>query len=632
MTKLRRTFPLFRKGVSILLMIVGLSPFIQTQEIEVESKDDSISRITQSLEISSSDTARYYLEKELFYIYINDDADKALESALKSLQYAQLANLKREVADSYLDVGKAFVKKEEFDEAFNNFSQALEYLFDNNMSANSTLARFNIGVTYLELHLLENAKELLNAAESEFISDRDKSLATYELTRLSLLEGDTTLAKEYLSKFEAYIPINVGQINTDYLFHYAVLSELYVNMGYPEKATKILDQSLPYIHIQNRRYYNGIANLTLAKIATANGNVEQAIDYANTALTMFKLQQENFYTSKALFLLSELYSKSKNFELGYEHLRQYNIKRDTFLNARQSAIQSRLIIQINETRFAESRLEESQRILTQRKYFTFILGFMLLCTGILALISFRTSKEKARIADKIEKINADKDYFIGVVSHDLRSPLNSVMALSNIMIGDPKDTSTEEIQEFSSIILNSSYRMEHLINNMLDANKIETGKTKLELKSTSLNNAISDIVDSIVYLGKEKEIQTELFIDNDLPNILGDYNAVQRVIENLVSNAYKFSPMHKTVKISASQKGSQVEVSIQDQGPGMSDIDKTKLFKKFEKLSAKPTGNEKSTGLGLFIVKNLMSEMNGTILVESDLNKGTTFTVLFNIA
>jgi|GEM_PF-1588081 len=613
-------------------MIVGLTPFIQSQEIEVESKYESISRITQSLEISSSDTARYYLEKELFYIYINDDADKAVESAIKSLQYAQLANLKREVADSYLDVGKAFVKKEEFEEGFNNFSQALEYLFDNNMSANSTLARFNIGVTYLELHLLENAKELLNAAESEFISDRDKSLATYELTRLSLLEGDTTLAKEYLSKFEAYIPINVGQINTDYLFHYAVLSELYVNMGYPEKAIKILDQSLPYIHTQNRRYYNGIANLTLAKVSRTNGNFEQAIEYADIALSMFKLQQENFYTSKALLLLSELYSKTQNFELGYEHLRQYNIKRDTFLNARQSAIQSRLIIQINETRFAESRLEESQRILTQRKYFTFILGFMLLCTGILALISFRTSKEKARIADKIEKINADKDYFIGVVSHDLRSPLNSVMALSNIMIGDPKDTSTEEIQEFSSIILNSSYRMEHLINNMLDANKIETGNTKLELKPTSLNSAISDIVESIIYLGKEKEIQTELFIDNDLPSILADYNAVQRVIENLVSNAYKFSPKHKTVKISATQKGSQVEVSIQDQGPGMSDIDKTKLFKKFGKLSAKPTGNEKSTGLGLFIVKNLMSEMNGTILVESDLNKGTTFTVLFNIA
>ncbi len=632
MTKLKRTFPLFWKGVSILLMFVGLSPFIQSQEIEVESKNESISRITQSLENSTSDTVRYHLEKELFYIYINDDADKALESALKSLQYAQIANLKREVADSYLDVGKAFVKKEEFEQAFNNFSLAIQYLSDNNMSANSTLARFNIGVTYLELHLFESAKDLLNSTESEFISDRDKSLATYELTRLSLLEGDTTLAKQYLSKFESYIPINVGQINTDYLFHYAVLSELYVNMGYPEKAIKILDQSLPYLQIHNRRYYNGIANLTLAKIARTNGNSARAIEYANTALSMFELQQENFYTSKTLLLLSKLYSNTQDFELGYDYLRRYNIKRDTFLNARQSAVQSRLIDQIDKTRFVESRLEESERILSQGKYFVFILGFMLLCVGVLALIAFRTSKEKATFADKIEKINADKDHFIGVVSHDLRSPLNSVMALSSIMIGDPEDTSIAEIQEFSSIILNSSYRMEHLINNMLDANKIETGNTKLELKSISINNAISDIVDSIVYLGNEKEIQTELSIDNDLPNILADYNAVQRVIENLISNAYKFSPKHKTVKISASQKGSQVQVSIKDQGPGMSDIDKTKLFKKFEKLSATPTGNEKSTGLGLFIVKNLMIEMNGTILVESELNKGTTFTVLFNIA
>lgn len=342
------------------------------------------------------------------------------------------------------------------------------------------------------------------------------------------------------------------------------------------------------------------------------------------ALTIFgflplELFQENKLESK-----KESISRVENtLDLSSSVADRYYLHRDT---------DSRSIVRINEIRSTELAQEEVQKQLNQRKVFTLILIILLLCIGALAIFAFRLSKKRKEIADTITKINADKDHFIGVVSHDLRSPLSSIMALSSIMVEDAKNTSAEEVQEFSSIILNSSQRMEHLINNMLDANKIETGNTKLEIKPISLKNALADIVDSIIYLAKEKEIETELFIEDNLPEILGDFNAVQRVVENLISNAYKFSPKKQLVKITATLQGTQVQVSVKDHGPGMSDLDRSKLFKKFEKLSATPTGNEKSTGLGLFIVKNLMTEMNGTILVESELGKGTTFTVLFNIA
>ncbi len=632
MTNFTRTSLFFRIGLVIVLMICGLSSFVQSQELDIESKEQSILRINKSLKISTSDTAKYFLEKQLYYIYINDDVNKALESALNSLRYAELAGLKGDVAIGYLDIGNAYFKKEEFEKAFENFSLSLKYMQINDLNTTSSLASFHIGVTYLELFLFKSAKELLKSAENEFKTSRNKSLATYELTRLSLLEGDTTLAKDYLTKFEALIPEEDGQINTDYLYHYSVLSELYIGIGKFDKAEEIVYRSLPYIEAHNRRYYRGIVNLNLAKISNHKGNLDQAIEHANIALTFFQLQQENFYTYKTLLFLSELYSANQNFSLAYKALHQYESKRNTFFKARQSAIQTRLIDQINETRSAETKLNEIQKRLTQRKYFTSILSFLLLCVGILALIVIRSSREKAKIAVTISKINADKDHFIGVVSHDLRSPLNSIMGLSSILAEDAKNTPFEEVQEFSSIILSSSHRMEHLINNMLDANKIETGNTKLNIAPILLQDALSAIVDSVLYLGKEKEIETEIFIEDNLPKILGDYDAVQRVIENLISNAYKFSEKNSLVKIKASQQGNQVQVSIKDQGPGMSELDRSKLFRKFEKLSATPTGNEKSTGLGLFIVKNLMVQMNGTILVESELDRGTTFSVLFNIA
>ncbi|MBO6523430.1 MAG: HAMP domain-containing histidine kinase [Balneolaceae bacterium] len=295
------------------------------------------------------------------------------------------------------------------------------------------------------------------------------------------------------------------------------------------------------------------------------------------------------------------------------------------------AHQNQFFYQINDTFKTDTDLQAAEDRLEELQIYFFVVLVLLLISLALAVWSYRLMRSRDQASKEISRINKDKDHFIGVVSHDLRSPLNSIMALSSLMVEDSK-TSEKEVSEFSSIILSSSKRMESLINNMLDANKIETGNTKLILEPVSITQAIGEIADSTTLLGSEKDIKTNIEIDEDLPDVIADFDAVQRVLENLISNAYKFSPKGSTVTISATKEGNQVQVAVIDHGPGMSELDRSKLFTKFEKLSASPTGNEKSTGLGLFIVKNLMTEMKSTILVESELDKGTTFKILFNIA
>ncbi len=303
----------------------------------------------------------------------------------------------------------------------------------------------------------------------------------------------------------------------------------------------------------------------------------------------------------------------------------------SFVSTQLSASQTQFIYQINDTNETDTDLEAAEDRFEKLQVYFLVVLVLLLVSLALAIWSYRLMRSRDQASKEISRINEDKDHFIGVVSHDLRSPLNSIMALSSLMVEDSK-TSEKEVSEFSSIILSSSKRMESLINNMLDANKIETGNTKLVLEPVSIPKAIGEIAESITLLGDEKDIKTSIEIDENLPDVIADFDAVQRVLENLISNAYKFSPKGSTVTISATKEGNQVQVAVIDHGPGMSELDRSKLFTKFEKLSASPTGNEKSTGLGLFIVKNLMTEMKGTILVESELDKGTTFKVLFNIA
>lgn len=128
---------------------------------------------------------------------------------------------------------------------------------------------------------------------------------------------------------------------------------------------------------------------------------------------------------------------------------------------------------------------------------------------------------------------------------------------------------------------------------------------------------------------KDKSIALS-FHCNPKITLNSDIALFKRIITNLISNAIKFSNSNTTVSVVVTvHNESEVKVSINDEGPGISQEDQKKLFNKFQKLSARPTGSELSTGLGLYIVKNLIEKLNGSVLVKSELGKGTQFVILF---
>lgn len=621
-------------GLIVAVCLVFLTSqlnLIFAQNIDsVISKEEEISRLNKQFINAQDDTARYFISMEFYYLYINDDTQLALEAAKQSLRYAKQINIPNKIIISYLYLGYTYSIQAEYEQALEYYSTGLSLYQNSNDVTLSRLLSFNLGVTYLDLHMYEIAEDFLEKAKTEFVNNRNKSLPIYELFRVNILQGDTTTALAYLNEFISYIPEEDSEINSDYLFHYAVLSEAYVRVGRFDEAKNLLAKVTPYIQKHNRRYYRGIINIAQSMILKNDGDLDGAIEHAQAALSFFELQKENFYLIKSLSLISELYSEKKNFERAFYYLLRYETGHNNLLKARQSAIQTRLTEQINQTAKAESELGLIEDRLRERQIYVTILLILFLISLSLAIWSFRLMKLRDQSLREIARINDDKNHFIGVVSHDLRSPLNSIMALSSLLVEDAKNTSSDVLEEYGSIILSSSKRMENLISNMLDSNKIETGKTKLKLEPISIINIIAEIAESMSHLGNEKDIKTSIDIEDNLPDVIADSGAVERVLENLISNAYKFSPKQSTVYINVSQEGNQVQVEVTDQGHGMSEFDRTKLFQKFEKLSASPTGNEKSTGLGLYIVKNLMTEMNGTILVESELGKGTSFKVLFN--
>lgn len=239
------------------------------------------------------------------------------------------------------------------------------------------------------------------------------------------------------------------------------------------------------------------------------------------------------------------------------------------------------------------------------------------------------AKQKDEILSKNQELldlNQEKNNLIGIVAHDLKSPLNQIKGLVSII----KSTSTldDDTANCLSMIETSAQRLGDMISKILDIEAIEAHKLNLNVQRINLTTNIRSIIDRFEQEANEKQIQLNFSSESDF-EIEADSAYINQIFENLVSNAIKFSPSGKNIWISLSKEDICVIVKVKDEGPGLSDDDKKKLFNKYQKLSARPTGNESSTGLGLSIVKKYVEAMKGKIWCESEYGKGAVFLVQF---
>lgn len=247
---------------------------------------------------------------------------------------------------------------------------------------------------------------------------------------------------------------------------------------------------------------------------------------------------------------------------------------------------------------------------------------------------FLTELERKRqeLQDKnchLMKLNQEKNEFLGMAAHDLKNPLQAVQGAAELIEKAFDDFSKEEIIEFACMIGLSSQRMFRLINDLLDVNAIESGKLRVSLKWVNVLPILQGITTDYRERAKMKAIILRFTPVAEEYCAWIDGNTVCQVLDNLISNAVKYSPPGRNIFVRISNTDHAVRCEIQDDGPGLSESDQRKLFGKFTRLTSQPTGGEHSTGLGLFIVKKLVEAMNGKVWCESELGKGATFMVEF---
>jgi signal transduction histidine kinase len=226
-------------------------------------------------------------------------------------------------------------------------------------------------------------------------------------------------------------------------------------------------------------------------------------------------------------------------------------------------------------------------------------------------------------------VNEEKNNLIKILAHDLRTPINHVHGLSQVfLLGNPDLTPDQKgiIQQ----ITDSSIRLNKMITNLLDVDAVENDRVRMLIDQVQISSLVKNVVTSFEKQAQKKSINLHFSTENENILIKGDALFLIQVFENLISNALKFSEQNKSISIAINENTlGKVIITVKDQGPGLTTEDLNSLFKKFQRLSAQPTGGETSLGLGLSIVKKYVELMGGNISCESESGKGASFIVSF---
>ncbi len=258
--------------------------------------------------------------------------------------------------------------------------------------------------------------------------------------------------------------------------------------------------------------------------------------------------------------------------------------------------------------------------------FMFILGLIFESGRARAHANLQTAiSELATSNERLLHLNNEKNEFLGIAAHDLKNPLTAIMGSAEMLKATSDPVAAGKC---TSIILAASGRMRDLIANLLDVNAIEEGRFTSNVEPCDLNRLVIQSVENNQLAAVKKAITFRLGTSEGLWARV-DPKATSQVLDNLISNALKFSPPNTTIHVHTLPEKNHALVSIRDEGPGISEEDQKKLFQKYSRLSARPTAGESSTGLGLAIVKKLVEAMAGTIQCTSVYGSGATFTMRF---
>ncbi len=275
-------------------------------------------------------------------------------------------------------------------------------------------------------------------------------------------------------------------------------------------------------------------------------------------------------------------------------------------------------------------LQESNRQLTGQRLITILITIVALSLLAVVFLVRKSSHARRKANEELEQknkelqeLNTEINGLVHTIIHDLKSPFNSIQGIFSLL--EMEENKSESISRLIGHGRKALALGHEIIHQLLEVRELEERSDQHTYEPIDLPKLLHELKDEFELLAKSKEI--ELIISAEEGNVYTDKILVKRILQNLTSNALKFSPTRKAVTLNARIDETHATFVVTDEGPGFTETDREKIYGKFQKLSARPTGGESSNGLGLATVNMLVKKLQGSIQLHSSPGKGAAFTV-----
>ena len=631
----------------IILIILSVSiPF------HLFPKPGNIDSLLTALSNASADSTKIKIYNQLILSYAFEDPQKSIDLGTEIIPLLKKAGNDFDQAYFYKFTGIAYYIKGDYVKSLNSYIKALNLFEKNQDILNTARVTNNIGIIFDEIRNYSKAMEYYTRSLKIYENKNDNNA-------LAGIQNNIGMVYYHLEKYDSaliflYNTLDIAKRNNLKDRE----ADAHLNIGSAlvkkEEFKRALDHLLiAYKLDTDNKNTLGIieTQAALAESYLGLNQLPEAYKYLRSGLQLSQEKGTRELTSRIYEDLALYYETSHQYELALQYIRKHLFLSDSILNSEtRKQIENIRLLNENEQKAHEigllteiNNLKDSQ-INSQKNRFAllFIIVMFLIIICVLLWIYYqiksrankmlaqnnrKISEQNAELefkTNKLLELSTEKDNMVGVVAHDLKSPLNKIMGLSGLikMSGDLRKEQVEYFNLMERVIADAN----HLIARILDINKLESVGYSPNNSKVNLSSVMEDVADAFRKPAEEKEIKIHLNCDKDLECIT-DREMISRILDNLISNAIKFSEKNKNIFMRCIKNNGHIKLSIKDEGPGIKKDEIPLLFRKYTRLSAQPTAGESSTGLGLAIVHLIVSKLNGKIEVHSEDKTGTEFII-----
>ena len=560
---------------------------------------------------------------------------KALEYDIKALQWSEYQNDDRGIAFAYNNLGTDYMEMDNYGKAYEYFNRSLEKSTEIEDSLLIAVGLHNIGTVFKVQKNYDQALQYINdsRAISKSIDDIEgEAYSLQELGEIAALMGNLDIAINYLWK-----SLSISEEN-DFAqllpFTQVEIANLYVKMGDLKKALEHCQKGLLLHENWGNKAGMAEALLVLGKIYQAHGQDQKADSVLQKGLPLAIASDTKEEEAKIYYELYELALQDEDYQQALHYFESFHITEDSILNMAQNTAINKLHAQYE---FEEKDREIASQMnkIHREEFLRNVLVVILALFGFLIINLYRSGKKRKKIheqllahqaaiekqSSELEEVNRLKDKFFSIISHDLRSPINSLHSMMDLL--ESEHLSQKELTGLLPRIKRRISHAKSLLDNLLEWALLQMNKINVKKEIIVLRDLVEQNIGMLKdFNDKSIEIKNEIDISY---KVMADPNMIDLIFRNLISNALKFSNEGGEIKIEAEKEKGFLTVAILDNGIGLDSDSIEKLFNNRTHYSRRGTANEKGTGLGLKLCKEFVEKNGGEIWAEINKGGGSTF-------